>query len=257
MPWVETASPAFTARHDAAEQDDVEALLGLLERTRDGLEGALPQRPEGVGVVVHGSAAQLDVAQPPLVLARRLAHPAARRYMAGWCTASEIHLLAPRLLPARASGAPGSREMLELVPATLYCRLAIGASNRRLPPPYRPRRLLRGRRWAWLSVGAASWLSGQAEHARPAIARRLREGPKPAFPPAPSDALLLGPTLVDLIAREAGERALLTLLLDPKPGRPRRALERVFDGRPLRATEGTWRALLARVSRANVPESPL
>ncbi|HEU4977405.1 MAG TPA: hypothetical protein VFT42_00775 [Solirubrobacteraceae bacterium] len=251
MPWVETASPAFTARHDAAELDDVVALLELLERTREALAGALPVRPEGIGVVVHSSPAQLDVAQPPLVLARRRAHPAARRYIAGWCTASEIHVLAPRLLAARASGAPGSREMLELVPATLYCRVAIGASNRRLPPPHRPRRLLRARRWAWLHTGAASWLSGQAEHARPAIARRLHEGPKPAFPPAAADALLLGPTLVDPLAREEGERALLSLLLDPRPGRPRQALERAFGGRALRATEGTWRAQLARIARGH------
>lgn len=249
MPWVETASPAFSARHDAAEQEGAEALLLQLEATRDRLEGALAVLPSGVEVVVHGSPAQLDVAQPALVLARRLSHPAARRYLAGWCTTSELHVLAPRLLAARASHVPGSREMLELLPATLYCQLAIAASNGRLPPPYRPLRLLRWRRWAWLHLGGASWLSGQAAHARPAIARRLHEGPRPAFPPAAADALLLGPTLVDLLAREEGEQALLALLANPRPGRRRHALERAFDGRRLADTEATWRARLARIAR--------
>jgi hypothetical protein len=250
VPWVETASPAFVARHDLAEEADVVALLDLLERTRASLDGLLPVLPDDVAVVVHGSQAQLDVAQPPLVVARRLAHPAARRYVAGWCNAREIHVLAPRVLAARASNVPGSREMLALTPATLYCMLAIGASNPRLPPPYRARSTLRGLRWAWLHVGAAAWLSGQSGHARPAIARRLREGPRPPFPPGAADALLLGPTLVDLIAREEGEPALLELLLARRPGRPRQALERIFHGRRLAHTEGTWRAHLGRVASA-------
>jgi hypothetical protein len=250
VPWVETSSPAFVARHDAADEQDVVALLAMLERTRAGLEGALPVLPEDVAVVVHGAQAQLDVAQPPIVLARRLAHPAARRYLAGWCNPREIHLLAPRALEARASKVPGSRELLALAPATLYCELAIGASNRRLPPPYRVRTTLRWLRWAWLHGGAAAWLSGQSEHARTVVGRRLREGPKPAFPPALADAWLLGPTLVDLLAREEGESAVLDLLLDPKPGRPRAALERAFHGRPLAHTEGTWRAHLGRIARA-------
>jgi hypothetical protein len=248
VPWVETTSPSFVARHDAAEEADVVGLLELLEGTRMQLEGVLPVLPDDVSVVVHGAPAQLDVAQPALALVRRLSHPAARRYLVGWCGTREIHVLAPRLLTARASGVHGSREMELLAPAALYCQLAIGASNRRLPPPYRPRAVLRWLRWAWLHAGAAAWLSGQSAHARPAIARRLREGPRPAFPPALADAYLLGATLVDLLAREEGEAAVAGLVLDPRPGRPREALLRAFHGRPLVHTEGTWRAHLSRMA---------
>jgi hypothetical protein len=138
-----------------------------------------------------------------------------------------------------------------LAPAALYCQLAIGASNRRLPPPYRPRSTMRWLRWAWLHAGAASWLSGQSAHARPAIARRLHEGPRPAFPPALRDAFLLGGSLVDLLAREEGEQAVAELLLDPRPGRPRNALVRAFHGRALAHTEGTWRAHLSRLASAS------
>src|SRR5438105_765546 len=36
---------------------------------------------------------------------------------------------------------------------------------------------------AWLAEGAAVYFSGQGRHLRAAIARRLREGGRPAFPP--------------------------------------------------------------------------
>ncbi|HLM51900.1 MAG TPA: hypothetical protein VK279_15245, partial [Solirubrobacteraceae bacterium] len=147
----------------------------------------------------------------------------------------------------------GSRELQLLAPAALYVQLAVGTANRRLPPPFRPWSLARYRRWAWLQAGAGQLLSGQLEHAGGAIARRLRAGPAPGFPPAVADASLLGGTVLDLVAREEGAATLAGLLTGPLPrGRagPRRALADVFGGRPVAHTEGIWRARLARLAAA-------
>jgi hypothetical protein len=159
-----------------------------------------------------------------------------------------VHVLAPRVLADRASNVAGSREMLMLTPAALYAQLVIAECNPGLPPPWRPRGLARAARWAWLLAGAAQWFSGQTPHARPAIARRLREGPRPAFPPSLRDAALLGGTVVDLLAREEGEAAAVRLACTLPPGGPRQALLEAFHGRALVHTEGTWRAHLARLA---------
>ena len=247
--WAETSSPAFRARHTDADADDVVGLLAMLEGARERVAGALQQAPSGIDVVVHSSTAQLSLAQPVVPLLRRLTAPAARRYVAGWFTAREIHVLAPRLLAERASSVPGSRDMLMLTPAALYTQLAVGLANPGLPPPLRPGALRRIVPWAWLALGAGQWLSGQTAHARPAITRRLREGPRPAFPPGVRDAWLLGGSVLDLLAREEGERAVVRLALEP-PGDPRRALERAFGGRALVHSEGAWRSHLARLAGA-------
>jgi hypothetical protein len=76
------------------------------------------------------------------------------------------------------------------------------------------------------------------------VARRLREGRAPSFPPGRADALLLGGTVVDLLAREEGERAVIDLL---RSG-PEDALTRAFGGRGLRHTESAWRSHLARLA---------
>ena len=77
---------------------------------------------------------------------------------------------------------------------------------------------------------------GQTRHVRPAVARRLREGPEPTFPPSRADALLLGGSIFDLLAREEGDRACVTLARGPHPDGPIRALEIAFP-RSLRHTE--------------------
>ena len=159
-------------------------------------------------------------------------------------------MLAPRVLEARASSVSGSREMNLLAPAALYTQLAIGASSERLPPPFRPATFVRYVRWAWLAAGAAQYFSGQTAFARPAIARRLREGSEPSFPPGVRDAQLLGGTLVDLLAREEGELAAARLAVELHPAGPRRALVDAFAGRPLQHTERIWRAHLAKIAAA-------
>lgn len=247
MPWVETTSPHFGARHELADEDDVTGVLELLEDTRTRLTRGFGEVPGELAVVVHASPLALALAQPYVPLAQRLTAPAARRYIAGWVTAREIHMLAPRRLAERASSVPGSREMALLAPAGLYAQLVVGHHSRLLPPPWRPRRTARALRWAWLAFGAGQYFGGQTAYARPAIARRLREGGKPAFPPGPRDALLLGGTVLDLLARERGEDAVVTLVRELHPDGPERAIRHAF-GRDVVHVEGVWRAHLATIA---------
>jgi hypothetical protein len=64
------------------------------------------------------------------------------------------------------------------------------------------------------------------------------------------DAHLLGGTVFDLLAREEGEAACVHLACDLPRGGADEALRRAFHGRPLRHTESTWRAHLARIARS-------
>jgi hypothetical protein len=248
MPWIETVSPSFRARHESDDTDDVAHALDSLEATRARLEIVFPRTVADVTVVFHRSASLLDLAHPLVGLERLLTAPAARRYVVGSTGAQTIHVLAPAVLRARASQVPGSREMLERAPDVLYARLVVGHNNRRLPPPATPPRLLQRLRWAWLVEGTARYFAGQVEHARPAIARRLREGERPSFPPSLRDAALLGPTVIDLLAREQGPEAAMRLACYLDPAGPRHALRDAFAGRSLVHTEGTWRSHLARIA---------
>ena len=248
MAWLETTSRTFSARHDARDADDAAAVLSQLEAARTTLERLFEQRVEEMAVVLHGSVAQLDAAQPWLPLHRRLTAPAGRRYLVGWTTETQLHVLAPRLLAGRASNVEGSVELLMLAPAALFARRVVGANNARLPPPFGPRSFRRYLRWAWLVEGAAQYFSGQTRHVRPAIARRMREGAPPAFPPALGDAALLGGTLFDLLGREEGHAAAVALAIAADSPSPEAALAHAFKGRPLRHTEGTWRAHLERLA---------
>src|SRR3954453_19633005 len=118
--WVETSSPNFAARFDEVDRRDVRGVLNLLEDMRERLPAVFPALPDDVSVVLHTSPLELDLAQPYLPLVRRITTPAARRSLAGWAARGTIHVLAPRLLAARATKVDGSREMLMLTPAALY-----------------------------------------------------------------------------------------------------------------------------------------
>ena len=246
--WLETASAHFTARHAEEDAEHAAMVLAQLEAMRDRLGGLLDRQPEDVAVVLHGSEGQLAMARPALPLRRALTAPAGRRLLAGALAGTDIHVLSPPLLSARASGAEGSEAMLRLTPAALYARLAVGWSSPRLPPPARIGTTVRAWRWAWLVEGIGAWLAGQTALARPAIARRLHEGPPPAFPPALRDAPLLGGTVIDLLAREEGEQSAVDFAVRLDPGGPRGGLVHAFHGRSLQHTEGTWRAHLARLA---------
>src|SRR3954463_9485019 len=233
--WNETPSEHFIARHEDRDASDAEGVLELLEATRARLARAFAVVPAGVDVVLHAGGAQLRLARRGVALERLVAAPAARRYVTGTWSKRELHVLAPRRLEERASAVPGSRELVLLSPAGLYCRLVVGSSSRALHSRRRARRL------AWLAWGAAEWFSGQTAHARPAIARRLREGRPPSFPPGRRDARLIGGTLVDLLVRERGEAEAVRLVDEG-------VLRHAFLGAPLREIEARWREHLERLT---------
>ena len=243
MPWVESDSLSFSARHESSQADEAARLLDDLEHFRSQLGRLYRSTPGEVTVVIHPRPAMLALAHPWLPLARRASAPAARRYYAGWFSQGEIHVLAPSALRARASGGEGSHEALMLSPRHEYAHLVVGAQNPGLPPPFRPRSFARYLRLAWLAEGAAAWLSGQVPHLRAAIARRLREGGRPSFPPAPSDALLLGGTIFALLEDEAGPRAAAALAGAIPAERPETALAHAF-ARPLEDLADDWRGYL-------------
>jgi hypothetical protein len=62
--WVETASDTFVARHDERDADDAERVLALLEATRARIEPRFDMAVGDLAVVLHGSRAQLDLAEP-------------------------------------------------------------------------------------------------------------------------------------------------------------------------------------------------
>jgi hypothetical protein len=256
LTWVETSSDTFTARHDARDESDAERVLAQLEHARGRLDARFPQSVGELAVVLHGTAAQLAAAQPWLSVQRALTEPAGRRYLVGWSTDHELHVLAPRLLAHRASNVEGSLEMLMLAPSALLARRYLGANHPGMPPPFGPRRFARYLRWAWLVEGAAQWFSGQARHVRPAVARRLHEGSAPSFPPSRRDAALLGGTVFDLLAREEGEAACVRLACGPHPRGGGQALIDAFAGRALRHSEAAWRTHLARLAEPGEPPRP-
>jgi hypothetical protein len=244
VPWVESHSLSFSARHDASQAEEAATVLASLEALRDELGGLFERTPGEVAVVLHPRSWALALAHPWLPLARFVAAPASRRYFAGWFGEGEIHVLSPPALERRASGVPGSRAALLLSPGHEYSHLVVGANNPELPPPFSPAAFRRYVRWAWLCEGAAAWLSGQTAHLRPAIVRRLREGGRPAFPPDARDAMLLGGTLFDLLERERGARAAAALATSPLDHGARSVLVDAFD-RQLASVERDWREALA------------
>lgn len=248
MAWVESASPSFTARHESIHADDADRVLYLLEQTREYLAAYFPRTVEDVSVVFHPSVASLSIARPLMPLRWIAASPAGRRYIAGcWAGPYELHVLLPDALEARASTVPGSREMLSRAVPALYARRVIVENNENLPRRLSPRRIPVEARWAWLLEGAARWFGGQTAHARPAVARRLRDGRRPAFPPGVRDAPLLGGTVIDLLVRERGEPVAAEIACRLHPHGPRGALREAFGGRSPERTEQAWREHLGRM----------
>lgn len=243
MPWVESTSLSFTARHDSSQSDEANRVLDRLERFRDDLGELFDTTPGDVAVVLHPRPAALTLAHPWLPLARMVAAPASRRYFAGWFSEREIHVLAPSALVRRASSVPGSREALLLSPEHEYAHIVVGANNPALPPPFSVPSFRRYITWAWLCEGAATWLSGQTRHLRAAIVRRLREGGRPEFPPARRDAMLLGGTVFALLERLEGPTAAAQFATSPLDEGPR-ALIAVAFGRQTPSVERDWRAAL-------------
>jgi hypothetical protein len=250
MTWVESVSPSFRARHESAHGDAAQAVLFSLEQARARLGHVFPRTLKDMTVVMHGGAASLALAHPLMPLTWLATDPAARRYVAGWAGAEELHVLGPAALDARASAVRGSREMLSLTAAALYARRVIAENNPSLRHKFPPVRIALELRWAWLIEGGARWFAGQTEHARPAIGRRLHEGRRPSFPPGVRDAALLGGTVIDLLALEEGELAAAQFVSRLHPQGARAAIRKAFGERDFVHTEGAWRAHLARLAAA-------
>jgi hypothetical protein len=248
MTWTESRLGGFRARHDESDARDARRVLQSLSLTAARMEGLFPHPVDEITVVLHGSTASLTMTNPVMPLTWLTTAPAARRYVAGWVGASELHVLSPAILRARASNVSGSREMLALSAAALYARRVIVENNRDLHNVIGIIRWRRELRWAWLLDGAGRWFAGQTEHARPAIARRMHEGGQPRFPPGLRDAALLGGTVIDLLVREEGEQAAAQFASRLEPQGAKVAISRAFGGRTLKRTEETWRLHLARLA---------
>jgi len=238
---------SFSARHETRHGDAAAELLQRLEEFRAEMEGLFERTPWDVAVVIHPSPLELALAHPWLPLARMFAAPASRRYFAGWFAQREIHVLAPDALEARASRVPGSREALARSPHHEYAHLVLAECNPALPPPFNVKTFRRYLELAWVCEGAATWLAGQTRHLRPAIARRMREGKAPAFPPSAADAQLLGGTVFSLLSRAAGPQACVELARVGHRAEAHAAIERAF-ARPIGEVEQDWRAHLASFS---------
>ena len=251
MPWVESGEGAFRARHDESDTRDARRVLESLELSQARLAQLFPRRVDDITVILHGSVASLTLANPSLPLIWLMTAPAARRYVAGWAGASQLHMLAPAILRRRASNVSGSREMLSLSASALYTRRVIMENTKELRGVMGAIRLRRELHWAWLLEGAARWFSGQTDHARPAIARRLHEGGgvgRIRFPPGLRDATLLGGTVVDLLVGEEGEQAAARFATRLHPQGPRAAISQAFGERSFARTEDAWRSHLRRLA---------
>ena len=244
MAWVETASLSFVARHESAQATAAQAVLDDLERFRAELEDIFERVPGEISVVIHPRPAMLALAAPWLPLARAMSAPAGRRYFAGFFAAREIHMLAPEALERRASVVPGSREALTRTPRHEYSHLVLAANNTSMPPPFTPAAFRRYVRNAWVCEGAAVHFAGQVPHLRAAVARRLREGGRPRFPPAARDSFVLGGTVFGLLERELGAAACVSLAKAPLGSSGAELVEAAF-GRSPGAVERSWIDYLA------------
>jgi hypothetical protein len=250
--WVETHSLSFTARHETEDTECAQRTLDGLEELRLRLEDRFEEAPGEITVIVHPANAWLSAAHPFLPAARWAAAPAGRRYLAGWAMATELHILNDDHADRRAAG-EDSRRALRGTAERLYTQIVLAANNRRLPPPWGPRRFARYLRWAWLIEGGAQYFAGQVPLFRAAMVRRMREGGQPAFPPSPRDAIILGGTVFDLLDQHVGPGACELLVGRLRREGARGNLELAFDA-PMGEIERAWRRHLRdQTSARRVP----
>jgi hypothetical protein len=247
VPWVETQSLSFTARHDSGDTAFAERTLDRMEELRLRLEDRFETAPGGVTAVIHTNPALLTMAHPFLPAARWSAAPAGRRYLAGWAMASELHVLNDLHMERRAAG-DDSREALCGTAERLYAQLVVAANNPDLPPSWAPRRFARYLGWAWLVEGAAQYFARQVGLYRAAVIRRLRESASPSFPPSRRDAVILGGTIFDLLEAERGAEACVELALQLHPEGARATLESAFEAEA-GEIEAAWRGYLRETAR--------
>jgi hypothetical protein len=245
MTWIETDSLSFTARHDDADLACAHRVLDSLEDLRLRLEDRFDHAPGNVTIILHDNPAWLSAAHPLLPAVRWSAAPAARRYLAGWPMAGEIHALNDSWLERRAAGEDSLRA-LRGTAERMYCQIVLAANNTTLPPMWTPRRFVTYLRWAWLIEGAAQYFTAQTSLFRAAVITRLREGERPAFPPSRRDALILGGTVFDMLDRHAGPDACVRMASRLHREGPRGNLELAFEAR-MRDIERAWRSHLDEI----------
>ncbi|MBO0768161.1 MAG: hypothetical protein J2O48_05700 [Solirubrobacterales bacterium] len=248
MAWVESQSASFHCRHASSCTDEAVKLLAGLEDQRGRLGSVFPDPIGDLTIVLHDGPRSLAASNPTLPALWRATERTSRVYLTGWAGDRELHLLSPPALRARAGNNQVAARALSYAAATLYTRRVIVQGNPDLQRSLAPARTLVSMRWAWLLEGGSRWFSGESAAAKQAVIQRLRTGPAPDFPPAMRDAPLLAGTVIDLLVREEGEAAALTLLSRLHPGGSRAALASAFGGRPMVHTEGTWRSYLARLA---------
>ena len=73
VPWEESHSPTFSARHDSSQRAEAAAVLESLEAFRHEVDGLFERAPGDIAVVLHPRAAALTLAHPWLPLARMVA----------------------------------------------------------------------------------------------------------------------------------------------------------------------------------------
>ena len=255
--WVagQTAPRRSSRATTSATRADAERVLAQLEYARDAARRALRRRVGRARRRPARLAAQLDAAQPWLPLQRRLTAPGGAplpRRLGGRARAARARAAAarPARLERRGLAGDADARALGAARAPLRRRQPPGAAAAVRPAAASPAGCA-GRGW---SRARAQWLSGQTRHVRPAVARRLREGAPPSFPPGRADALLLGGTVFDLLAREEGESRRACARLRPAPRRRRPgARRRRSAGRGVRHTEAAWRSHLARLAERERP----
>lgn len=224
-------------------------MLVALESLRVRLERHFPRTVDELTVVLHDGPLSLALSNPLMPLLWGATAKSARRYVTGWVGRRELHVLAPAALRRRASGLPGSFEMLSLAPQSLYARRVILECQHDVRHSRVPGRGMVEPRWAWLIEGAARWFSGESQHARAAITHRLRSGGHPHFPPRFGDAPLLGPTVIDLLVGVESEAAAAAMASRLDPGGASAALSRAFKGRALGNVEAEWHQRLAQMAQ--------
>lgn len=249
MAWIETESLSFVARHESDDSASAQRTLDALEDARLRLEERFDEAPDGITVVIHPSPGWLAAAHPFLPAARLASAPAGRRYLAGWPMASELHVLNDDYLHRRAAG-EDSLAALRGTAERLYAQLVIAANNKRLPPPWGPRRFVRYLRWAWLIEGGAQYFAGHVPRFRAAVNLRMRQGQQPAFPPSPRDAIVLGGTVFDLLERRRSPDACALLISRLRREGARGSIELAFGG-SFEEVEAEWRRYL----REEVPRA--
>src|SRR3954452_15055547 len=83
MPWIETESLSFIARHEADDTDYAQRTLDALEDLRLRLEERFDDVPGGITVIIHPTPGWLDAAHPFLPLARLFSAPPGRPPLPG------------------------------------------------------------------------------------------------------------------------------------------------------------------------------